>query len=112
MTTENAPGANAARERCVLATVLSDPSVIEGIRFLDPSDFYFPTNGEIWAAVLDLVELDEPIDILTVQERLSKKGTEILAADLAAIVDERLPTEIVHHAKAIQRDSYRRKTIE
>ena len=58
-------------EQSVLGAILIDrDAVIEVAEFLRPPDFYRQANGRIYAAVLDLFERREPIDIVTVAESL------------------------------------------
>lgn len=42
---------------------------------LSPESFYEPRNQMVFAAIRDLANEDEPIDILTVTDRLAKNGT-------------------------------------
>ena len=60
-------------EQSVLGAILIDrDAVIEVAEFLRPADFYRQANGRIYAAVLDLFERREPIDIVTVAESLER----------------------------------------
>ena len=61
-------------EQSVLGAILIDrDAVIEVAEFLRPEDFYRQANGRIYAAILDLYERREPIDIVTVAEALERK---------------------------------------
>ncbi len=61
-------------EQSVLGAMLIDrDAVIEVAEFLRPADFYRQANGRIYAAVLDLFERREPIDIVTVAETLERR---------------------------------------
>ncbi len=61
-------------EQSVLGAILIDrDAVIEVAEFLRPADFYRQANGRIYAAVLDLFERREPIDIVTVAEALERR---------------------------------------
>jgi replicative DNA helicase len=60
-------------EQSVLGAILIDrDAVIEVAEFLRPEDFYRQANGRIYAAILDLFERREPIDIVTVAEALER----------------------------------------
>ena len=60
-------------EQSVLGAILIDrDAVIEVAEFLRPADFYRQANGRIYAAVLELFERREPIDIVTVAETLER----------------------------------------
>lgn len=59
-------------ERTVLGALLLDPeAVVKVSDFLHPADFYDPTNKAIYEAVYDLYQEHEPIDFVTVGEKLS-----------------------------------------
>jgi len=59
-------------EQSVLGAILIDrDAVIEVAEVLRPSDFYRGNHGTIYAAVLDLYERREPVDIVTVSETLA-----------------------------------------
>ena len=62
-------------EEAVLGAVMLDkdglPSVIE---ILKTDSFYVPAHQEIYQTMLDLFEKSQPIDLLTVHERLKKIG--------------------------------------
>jgi replicative DNA helicase len=60
-------------EQSILGALLIDrDAIIEIADFLRPEDFYRPANGAIYAAILDLYERREPIDIVTVAETLER----------------------------------------
>nr|MBA2300117.1 replicative DNA helicase [Chloroflexota bacterium] len=61
-------------EQSVLGAILIDrDAVVEVAEFLRPEDFYRQANGRIYAAILDLFERREPIDIVTVAESLERR---------------------------------------
>src|SRR6187455_2640044 len=61
-------------EQSVLGAILIDrDAVVEVAEFLRPDDFYRQANARIYAAVLDLFERREPIDIVTVAEALERR---------------------------------------
>jgi replicative DNA helicase len=60
-------------EQSILGAILIDrDAVVEVAEFLRPADFYRQANGAIFAAVLELFERREPIDIVTVAETLER----------------------------------------
>ncbi len=62
-------------EQSVLGALLIDrDAIVEVADFLRAEDFYRPANGSIFAAVIDLYERREPIDIVTVSETLERAG--------------------------------------
>src|SRR5689334_24655848 len=61
-------------DQSVLGAILIDrDAVVEVAEFLRPEDFYRQANGRIYAAILDLLERREPIDIVTVAEALERR---------------------------------------
>ena len=61
-------------EQSVLGAILIDREpIIEVAEFLRPEDFYRQANGSIYAAMLELFERREPVDIVTVAETLERK---------------------------------------
>src|SRR5688500_4355815 len=60
-------------EQSVLGAILIDrDAIVEVAEFLRPADFYRQANGAIYAAVLELFERREPVDIVTVSEALER----------------------------------------
>ncbi|MBQ0026885.1 MAG: replicative DNA helicase [Lachnospiraceae bacterium] len=62
-------------EQSVIGALLTDNqaiSVIEGI--LSPDDFYNRQYGIIFGAMVELVNEGRPVDVLTLQQRLTEKG--------------------------------------
>lgn len=61
-------------EVSVLGALLIDrDAIITVAEILRPHDFYESRHGRIYEAILELYESREPIDVLTVSERLRKK---------------------------------------
>ncbi len=62
-------------ERSVIGAIMLDKNAITKIGdVLDATDFYTPAHAKIFSAVLDLFEKNEPIDVLSVTNRLKAKG--------------------------------------
>ena len=62
-------------ERYVLGGILIEPNVYGEIaEILKPTSFYEPKHQIIYEAITDLAQQSEPIDFLTVTERLRSKG--------------------------------------
>lgn len=60
-------------ESCVLGSILIDKDAIATVaEFLRPEHFYKETNRLIFKAILQLYEEREPIDIVTLKQRLKK----------------------------------------
>src|SRR4051794_3290990 len=103
-------------EQSVLGAILIDrDAVIEVAEFLRPADFYRQANGRIYAAVLDLFERREPIDIVTVAEALERKdGLEATGgrASLSSLSNE-TPTaaHVAQYARIVERKAVLRNLI-
>ena len=69
------PPQSAEAEQSVLGSILIDrDALIEVADFLRPEDFYRQAHGRVYAAMLDLSERREPIDVVTVAESLERTG--------------------------------------
>lgn len=61
-------------EKSVLGSVLIDKDAIIGlVEFLQPEHFYYEAHGQIYKAILSLYEERQPVDIVTLKERLKKQ---------------------------------------
>jgi len=85
----------------------------EIVGILEPEDFYSPTHAKVYEAMLNLSELGESIDIVTVLERTKLKGWNISAADLAGLAQDAFPSSPVvrGHAKIVKEASYKRQLL-
>ena len=69
------PPQNLDSEQAVLGSILIDrDAIIEVADFLRPEDFYRQAHGRVYAAMLELFEHREPIDVVTVAESLERAG--------------------------------------
>lgn len=67
------PPHSAEAEKTVLGALLIDPEAIVKVSdFLLPADFYDPIHREIFQAMFDLYMAHEPIDFITVSNKLSE----------------------------------------
>jgi replicative DNA helicase len=78
-------------------------------------DFYRDTHGMIYSAMLELYEAREPIDVLSVSNRLEERGhidTVGGPAALATLVNS-VPSasNVTHYAKLVQRKATLRRLI-
>ena len=63
-------------EQAVLGSMLADKdAVVKVIEILKPDDFYREDHKEIYAAMLELYGLGQPIDFLTLRNSLEQRGT-------------------------------------
>lgn len=104
-------------ESSVLGALLIDrDSVIAIAEFLKPSHFYDDRHSRIYETILELYEAREPIDILTVSEKLRKKkvlkeiGGVAYLGDLVSLV----PTaaHIEHYGKIVKDQATKRNLIQ
>src|SRR3989344_1365970 len=69
------PPQNIEAEKSVLGSILIDKESIEKvIDILRPEDFYTGQHQMIYKSMLELVEKNEPIDILTLTNKLEENG--------------------------------------
>lgn len=72
------PPNNEDAEQSVLGAILIDKDAIATVSgIIAPGDFYNPTNGMIFGAMLSLYEQGKPIDILTLRAAIKKSKNRI-----------------------------------
>src|SRR3954451_12554186 len=72
-----APPQNLEAEQSVLGAVLLSDTTLPALIIdekLHPDDFYRPSHGTIYRAMLDLHSIGEPVDALTLVEHLKQSG--------------------------------------
>lgn len=115
-TSDRIPPHNLEAEVSVLGSLLLNKDAIIRIAdFLRQADFYSPMHALIYGAILDLYEHREPIDILSLanklkdQNNLENAGGESTIASLAAAV----PTagHVEHYARIVQKKATLRRLI-
>jgi replicative DNA helicase len=110
------PPQSVEAEQSVLGALLIDKdAVIEVAELLRPEDFYRNHHGTIYAAVLDLYERREPVDIVTVSEVL-ERGEHLEEVGGSAYLTSLInltPTAVnaVHYARIVERKSVLRNLI-
>lgn len=63
-------------EQSVLgAMILNKEAINTAIEQLHPEDFYKEANREIFEAIIELFNRNEPVDLITLSEELRKRGT-------------------------------------
>lgn len=73
--TDKLPPQNIDAEKSVLGSILIDKdSINKVVDFLNPEDFYHPSHQIIYATALNLFEKREPIDLLSLSNRLEEMG--------------------------------------
>jgi replicative DNA helicase len=112
------PPHNLEAEQSVLgAILLSERSIYslaieEGLR---PEDFYRDQHGRVFAAMLDLYNAGDPIDALTVTDRLRQSGTleEAGGASAVASFAAAAPAagNVRHYAGIVRKDARMRRLL-
>lgn len=113
---ERIPPQSPEAEASVLGALLLDQEAIVKVAdFLRPEDFYTPASATVYEAMLELYEKREPIDVLSVVNRLKEKKTLEAAGGEAgvAVLASAVPTagHIVHYAKIVQKKATLRRLI-
>lgn len=108
------PPQNLEAESSLLGALLIDKeALIKVSDTLKPGDFYKDAHGLIYQAILDLFELHEPIDILSVSNRLAEKkqletvGGKAYLAELTSVVPS--SSHVESYANIIRKKSTLRK---
>ena len=116
MSIDRLPPQSIEAEQSVLGALLIDKdAVIEVAELLQPDDFYRQHNGTVFAAILDLYERREPVDIVTVSEVLERQGRldEIGGSAYLTSLINLTPTAVnaVHYARIVERKGVLRNLI-
>ncbi len=103
-------------ERTVLGALLIDPEAIVKVSdLLQPEDFYDPTLRIVYAAVMDLYQSHQPIDIITVATKLQDIGKiqDIGGSAFLAGLASHVPTSahITKYAQIVKAKSVHRRII-
>jgi len=103
-------------ERSVLGSLMLDKNAIIKIAdIIDANDFYQPHHQKIYESVMDLFEKGEPIDVLTVSNRLKEKKELKLIGGVDYLTEliESVPTaaHIAHYAGIVRENRVRRDLI-
>jgi replicative DNA helicase len=108
---------NVEAEMSLLGSVLIDKEAIVKIAdLLGPKDFYKPAHGMIFESMLELFSKNEPIDVLTLSNRIDEKnqtekiGGKTYLAKLSNIVPT--ASHAVHYAQIIQKKAILRRLLE
>src|SRR3989441_9489016 len=111
------PPQSVEMEQSVLGAILQDNhALVRVLEILHERDFYQDAHRWIFQTMIDLFQDNVPIDVLTVTERLRKKGRFESAgggAYLAELV-EMVPTaaHVLHHAQVVREKAVLRALIQ
>jgi len=103
-------------EEAVIGSILIDPEVVGDVmEIITHNDFYLDFHKSVFEAIEELYDFSEPIDIVSVCEKLRSKGIlERLGGELKiAQLADAVPTSAhaVHYAKIVKEKSILRKLI-
>ncbi|KKU89070.1 MAG: Replicative DNA helicase [Microgenomates group bacterium GW2011_GWF2_47_9] len=116
MATVKVPPHSESAERSVLGSILIDKDAIVQISdFLSPEFFYSDKHADIYSAMISLYEDREPIDLVTLPQRLKERNslTEIGGVAYLSKLVEGVPSSanVKHYGEIIQDYYTRRKMI-
>lgn len=111
------PPQNIEAEQSVLGSLMLDKDALIKISdFLKPDDFYRGTHQFIFETMFELFEQSEPIDILSVSNRLEEKEELEKVGGTSYLTDliNTVPTaaNVMHYAKIIQKKKLHRDLID
>jgi len=110
------PPQNIEAERSVLGALMLDKdAIIKVSNLVHPGDFYNDNHNLIFESMVELYEKREPIDVLSLSNRLEEKnkleaigGSSYLTSLVTSIPSS---TNVEHYAKVVQKKSTLRKLI-
>jgi len=116
-TTEKLPPQNVEAEQSVLGALMIDKNAIIKIAdLINEEDFYKNSHGKIYKTMLYLYEHHEPIDLLSLSNRLKETNElkEIGGHSYLASLANTVPTaaNVVHYAKIVAKKSVLRRLID
>ncbi|MFA5961074.1 MAG: replicative DNA helicase [Parcubacteria group bacterium] len=111
------PPQNIDAEKSVLGALMLDKdAIIRVANLIRQGDFYKDIHNIIFETMLDLYEKREPIDVLSLSNRLEEKGQldAIGGSSYLATLVNTVPSSsnVSHYAKVVQKKSTLRKLIE
>ena len=113
----NLPPQNIEAEESLISAILVDNNtLLDVIEILAPEDFYRTAHQKIYAAITDLFDKAEPIDLVTLANKLKEKGhlEEIGSASYLARLVDTVPLAVnaQHYAKIVHDKAALRRLIE
>ncbi len=100
-----------AAEEAVLESLIHwAPTRAEVLGLLDAEDFHSPANGHVFRVIADLVAEGKPVDYLTIDDTLKRRGVHIELGDLLSMRSPRLANGPAH-AQIVARMARRRRLM-
>jgi replicative DNA helicase len=105
-----------AEESLISAILIDNNTLLDVIEILAAEDFYRTAHQKIYAAITDLFDKAEPIDLVTLANKLKEKGQleEIGSASYLARLVDTVPLAVnaQHYAKIVHDKASLRRLIE
>jgi len=105
-----------AEESIISAILIDNNTLLDVIEILAPQDFYRTAHQKIYAAVIELFDKAEPVDLVTLANKLKEKGhlPEIGGASYLARLVDTVPLAVnaEHYAKIVHDKASLRRLIE
>ena len=103
-------------EQSVIGSMILNKEIIATLaHLLAPEDFYMPAHAEMYEAILELFNVDKPIDVVTLTAQLELRGTFDKIGGLGYLVEvaNSVPTaaNYRHYTKIVAEKSVLRKLI-
>jgi replicative DNA helicase len=111
------PPQSVEAEKAMLGCLMMESEGVTKVAdFIKPADFYKETHSKIYQAMLDLFGKNEPIDLLTLTQRLEEKG-ELEEIGGASYLSELLstvttPSHLLYYAKIVREKKVLRNLIQ
>jgi replicative DNA helicase len=107
---------NKEAEEAILGSLMIGPdALIEIAPTLTADDFYREKNGWVYKALVDLHERNEPVDLVTIVDELTRTGMLPKVGGVAHIMQlvNSVPTSVhaAHYAHIVRRDAVLRRLI-
>ena len=86
-------------EESLIGAMLQLPEAVSiAYELVQEEDFYRPLHGQIYSAIVDLVNSGDPVDYVTVQAKMQERGSlQIELAVLAALQSNTPSAANAHH---------------
>ncbi len=115
-TIDKIPPQSLEAEMSLLGSILIDPEAMLKIAdIVTPSDFYKDAHATIFEGIIELYEKNEPLDLLTLSNRLEEKKVleNIGGRSYLAALTNAVPTasNVVHYAQIVHRKATRRRLL-
>lgn len=110
------PHSKEAEQSVLGACLHSQDAIAKALEILSKGDFYKTTHKKIFAVMREQFEDNDPIDALTLADRLKKKNEleEIGGIEYLSLLEDFVPTStaVVHHSKILREKKILRDLIQ